>query len=77
MHGPQHDYIIGPASAFSAPERGSLDRNAGRDRDRVPNRYDGDRDRDNDGVRDHYDRDRDNDGVRNRHDSRPDDPHRY
>jgi len=85
VHGPQHDYIIGPASAFSAPgtharraprevvpvERGSRDRNAGyRDRDGY------DRHRDNDGVRDRYDRDRDRDnhGVPNRHDSRPDNP---
>jgi len=91
MHGPHHDYIVGPASAYSAPgthsRRATIDPRreipvdrVTRDRhyrDRDRDGYDRDRDRDQDGVPDRYDRDRDNDGVRNRHDSKPDNPRRH
>jgi hypothetical protein len=91
MHGPQYDYIIGPASAYSTPgthSRRTIDprrqiapvERGTRDRhyrDRDRDGYGYERDRDNDGVPDRYDRDRDNDGVRNRHDSRPDNPRRH
>jgi hypothetical protein len=65
-------------------EQGRWERSRGRDRDRdgIPDRYEGGADRDRDGVPDRlerrdgdrdgvpdaYDRDRDNDGVRNRND---------
>jgi len=89
MHGPQFDYIIGPASAYSAPgthsRRATIDprreipvERGTRDRhyrDRDRDAYEPDRD--HDGVPDRYDRDRDNDGVRNRHDSKPDNPRRH
>jgi hypothetical protein len=85
MHGPHHDYIVGPASAYSAPgthSRRTIDPRREITRDRHSRNRDRDRDgyerdRDNDGVPDSHDRDRDNDGVRNRHDSRPDNPRRH
>src|SRR6187551_2364716 len=68
MHGPQYDYIVGPASAYSAP--GTHSRRASPDprREVVPvergtrDRHHRDRDRDG------YERDRDHDGVPDRYD---------
>jgi hypothetical protein len=90
VHGPQYDYIVGPASAYSAPGTHSRKAPPDRRREVVPverstrDRHHRDRDRDgyerdhdHDGVPDRYDRDRDNDGVRNRHDSKPDNPRRH
>ena len=89
MHGPQFDYIVGPASAYSAPgthSRRTLDprreivpvERGSRDRhSRDRDGHGRDHDHDHDGVPDRYDRDRDNDGVRNHHDSRPDNPRRH
>ena len=72
MHGPQFDYIVGPASAYSAP--GSHVRKAPpASRHETVRGERGSRDR-NAGHRDHdrdgydRDRDRDHDGVRDRHD---------
>jgi hypothetical protein len=74
MHGPQFDYIVGPASAYSAPGTHGRRAPPASRREAFPgergsaDRDARHRDHDRDGHDRDRDRDRDHDGVRDRHD---------